>query len=369
MDEERQKRRQRAIETIASAVDPVAGMSHPREARPREEATMLEATKSQRLMDLKARFEEGATFTIERIVSEYGVTRRTANRDLNDLAAAHVELATQPGPDGRKLWQAASRSRRFSVTYSLTELMALFLGRRFFDFLSGTLLEEDFDKVLSRVESQLGRAKDRERASKLGRKLYLVHEGPKKLPRRSRDVLDDCLDGLLKEERLAVHYRSSSGKESDYTLCPYTLVAFKRGLYLIAAVDEWDGRIGRFALERIRRAKWLRGQGFEYPKKYDPETFLANALFLETGEPREVEILFTPGTRPFVEFRKYHRTQKLEVLPDGRVRLTMRVPVGDETKYWVLSFGGNAEVVSPPELRKSVAAELSRAAGQYRADT
>jgi len=327
---------------------------------------MFEATKAQRLMELKARFEEGAAFTIDKIVNEYGVTRRTANRDLLDLAAFHVELEAQVGADGRKLWQAASRSRKFSVTYTLTELMALFLGRRFFDFLSGTLLEEDFDKVLARVETQLGRAKDREKARKLGQKLYLVHEGPKKLPKRSREILDDCLDGLLKEEKLAVHYRSSTGKESDYTLCPYTLVAFKRGLYLIAAVEEWEGRIGRFALERIQKADWKRGEGFEYPEKYDPEKFLADALFLETGKTENVEILFTPGTRPFVEFRKYHRTQKIEVLKDGRVRLTMKVPIGDETKYWVLSFGSNAEVVSPKELREKVAAELRRGIEKYK---
>jgi len=49
-------------------------------------------------------------------------------------------------------------------------------------------------------------------------------------PSRHREILDDCLDGLLKEEKRAVHYKSSTGMESDYTLCPYTLVAFKRGL-------------------------------------------------------------------------------------------------------------------------------------------
>jgi hypothetical protein len=53
------------------------------------------------------------------------------------------------------------------------------------------------------------------------------------------------------------------------------------------------------------------------------------------------------ATRPFVEFRKYHRTQKIELLEDGRTKLTMSVPVGDEVTYWVLGFGGNAEVVSP----------------------
>lgn len=330
---------------------------------------MKEANKAQRLMDLKGRFAEGACLTMDRIVEEYGVARRTVNRDLLELGDAGLDLAPEIGADGRKLWRVSTRSRKFNVSYSLTELMALFLGRRFFDFLAGTLLEEDFDKVLRRVETQLGRDRDRERANKLGRKLYLVHEGPKMLPKRGRAILDDCLDGLLNEDKLAVHYKSAKGRASDYTLSPYTLVAFKRGLYLIAAVDEWEGGVGRFALERIQRARWLRGEGFEYPEGYDPERFLASALFLETGEPERIEILFSPGTRPFIEFRKYHRTQKLEVLDDGRVRLTMRVPVGDEVVYWVLSFGGNAEVVSPPALRERVSAEVAKLAKQYGQNT
>lgn len=36
---------------------------------------MPEITKAQRLMELKARFEEGAAFTIEKIMNECCVTR------------------------------------------------------------------------------------------------------------------------------------------------------------------------------------------------------------------------------------------------------------------------------------------------------
>lgn len=327
---------------------------------------MPDRSKARRQMDLKSRFEDGACFTIEQMISEYGVTRRTANRDMNDLTDVGLDLVAEDAGGGYKMWRAAPRSQKYHVSYSLTELMALFLGRRFFDFLSGTILEESFDKVLARVESQLTKREHREQAEKLRRKLYLVHEGPKKLPKRGRVILDDCLDGLLKEQKVRVRYTSSKGNVHDVTLRPYTLVAFKRGLYLFAAVEEWNGVVARFALERMKSAKWLRGESFDYPGNFDPEKFLASALYLETGVPEPIEVLFSSGTRPFVEFRKYHRTQKIEVLEGGRVRLTMRVPIGDEVAYWVMSFGANAEVVSPPALRNRVAEELARAAGQYR---
>jgi len=262
---------------------------------------MPDATKAQRQLDLKARFEEGASFTVEGMMSEYGITRRTANRDLLDLGAAGLELAFDEIDNGVRLWHAAMRAQKYRVTYSLTELMALFLGRRFFDFLSGTILEEQFDRVLSRVESQLGRREHRVEAGKLGKKLYLVHEGPKKLEERNREILDEILTGLLKEQKLRVRYTSAKGTAHELTLRPYTLVAFKRGLYLLAAVEEWNGVVARFALERVERADWMKDERFDYPETFDPENYLENALFLQTGDPAPVEIVFNAGTRPFVE--------------------------------------------------------------------
>jgi predicted DNA-binding transcriptional regulator YafY len=322
-------------------------------------------TKARKLTELKARFEDGARFTIGRIMEDYGVTRRTANRYINELEEMGLDLAREARDDGQKVWQATTRGQKLRVTYSLHDVMALFLGRSFFDFLAGTTLEERFGRVLSQVESQLARREDQKEAQKLGKKVFLVHEGPKKLSPKKRELLDLCLTGLLREQKIRVSYVPAGGKPAVLVLRPYTLVAFKRGLYLIAAAEEWGGKTYRFALERMQDVEWLRGQGFAYPADFSPEKFLRTALYIQTGEPEPVEIEFTPGTRPFVEWRKYHHTQKLEFLEDGRVRLTMKVPVNDETLYWVLSFGANAKVIGPERLEAMVAAELRKAAGQY----
>ncbi|MDD5306027.1 MAG: WYL domain-containing transcriptional regulator [Deltaproteobacteria bacterium] len=326
---------------------------------------MDDRTKARKLTDLKARFEDGGRFTIGRIIEDYGVTRRTANRYINELEEMGLDFVSEMRDDGQKVWQATVRGQKLRVTYTLHDVMALFLGRTFFDFLAGTTLEERFDRVLSSVESQLSRREDQKQARKFCKKLFLVHEGPKKLPAKKRELLDWCLTGLLKEQKIRVDYVAASGSRSSLVLHPYTLVAFKRGLYLIAAVEEWGGQIYRFALERMADVEWMSGEKFEYPESYTPEKFLKSALYIQTGKPEPVEIEFTAGTRPFVEYRKYHHTQKLEVRKNGRVRLTMKVPVNDETLYWVVSFGANARVVGPKSLKEMVAAELRKAAGQY----
>jgi hypothetical protein len=92
-------------------------------------------------------------------------------------------------------------------------------------------------------------------------------------------------------------------------------------------------------VERIKSAKWLKGERFEYPKDYNPEDFFDNALHIAPGEPVSIELIFTRGTKPFIQIRKYHKSQKLKALPDGRLQMTLKAPVNFDTLNWILSFG------------------------------
>ena len=90
-------------------------------------------------------------------------------------------------------------------------------------------------------------------------------------------------------------------------------------------------------------------------------------MWAEDRSVREGEeaLVFSQGTKPFIKYRKFHRNQRLKDLDDGRVRMTLKIPVNFETVNWVLSFGSNVEVVSPKELRDEVLGELRRAVGLY----
>jgi proteasome accessory factor B len=328
---------------------------------------MADRTKVRRLFDLYGRFQNHARLTVAQLMRDYGVNRRTVNRDLNDLAEVGLDLTAEELPDGRKVWSLAGRSRRIQVPYNLTDLTALFMGRRLFDFLRGTLLEESLDKVYETIENQLLKTRDFVRARDLSRKVYLISEGLKELAPEQVEHLDAVLTGLLEQKLLDVHYVSSRGEAEDLRVLPYTLVAYKRGLYLLARVEGGE-ELRTFALERIRAAEWIRGSSFELPEDYDPEQHFRSALFISPGAPVRVELLFTATSEPFVSVRKFHRSQQLTKLRDGRLRMRLEVPAGPgdfEIVNWVLSFGANVEVVRPKALRQRVRDELERAARCY----
>ncbi len=325
---------------------------------------MAEIPKARRLYELHERFLGGAKLTNENIRDAYGVTRRTANRDIEDLIESGLELEHETLASGLRVWCVPSKSREIKVRYSLRDVMSLFLGRRFFDFLENTILEDSFERVYTRIEEQLIRAEDLAHAKKLSQKVYLVHEGPKKLPKKAVDILDECLSGLLNEKKLRIGYRKSSGVLRRYLIHPYSLVAYKRGLYLVALVEE-KGAQRVFNLERITSATWLRKEPFKYPRDYDPERFFENAMFIVPGEPEHVELSFSATTEPFIKIRKFHPTQKLTKRDDGRLKMTLAVPIKFEVVNWVLSFGPHVEVVRPPSLRQLVREALANALAQY----
>lgn len=326
---------------------------------------MAEAEKAYRLIDLYRRFMNGDRLTMRRIIDDYGVNRRTVQRDLEALRdIGALDLVHEDLTNGTRTWSLKERHRKIDITYSIHDVMSLFLGRRMFDFLENTPLEDSIRRVYGQIEGKLRQPRDRLRAETLSQKIYLIHEGPKKLKVKSQDILNTCLDGLLKDEKIKIRYRASNGKDSRCVLNPYTLTAYKRGLYLVARVEE-KNEIRVFSLERIRRAEHLKGDKFIYPKSFDPDAYFKSALFITIGTPEPVELRFTSGTKPFIEIRKFHKTQKLKTLKDGRIQMNLRAPVNFETVNFVLSFGKHVEVIKPPSLRDLVREALRDALAQY----
>jgi proteasome accessory factor B len=331
---------------------------------------MVQKTKYNRLFHLHQRFTNHARLTIIQMMEDYDINRRTANRDINDLALLGVHLESETLDNGLKTWFLPASSRKITVPFNLTDLAALFMGRRLFDFSKGTLLEESLEKIYQSIETQLTRQKDFIRLKDLKRKVYVINEGPKRLKPRQVEQLDEILTGLLNNKMVKFEYKRIDGTVNKRTVAPYTLISYKRGLYLLALPDGNDqGDTRTYAIERINKAEALRGTSYKLPKDFNPETHFKNAFFLQTGTPVKVELLFSANSAPFILTRRFHHSQKIKKLDDGRLKMTLKVPAGEnnfEIINWIMSFHQHVEVLAPESLRASVKKCLHTALKQYR---
>lgn len=316
---------------------------------------------ARRLHEVRTLLDSSGGVSVYDIAERFRVSVRTAIRYLRALEAAGEPLYEEM-VGRRKVWRLTPNARRESIALTAGQMSALFLSRRVFDFLEGTGFKEDIDEVFDKLEATLKR-KDFIATKNLDRKIFDVNEAPHLYEGRTEDV-NDIMTALLREHRLRVTHGSVSKGRTPFLLDPYSLIVYKKGLYL-AGQSHHHQQIRTFSLDGFRHVEWLKGQKFEYPPDYHPAKLSEGAFGLIPGPRARVRIFFDEEVARFVRRRRWHPTQKIKRVPGG-AELTMEVSGTVELVSWVLEFGDKAEVLEPQVLREEVAAVLDRAASRYR---
>jgi len=156
------------------------------------------------------------------------------------------------------------------------------------------------------------------------------------------------------------YYAASKNEESERVIEPY-LIEIYRGSnpYVIAFCNKRED-FRDFRIDRIRKLKVL-DEAFQRDPSFNPEEYLASRFQYERGnEVFAVAIWFDVETAPFIRERRWHITQQIEEHPDESLTLRMEVPGLNDLKRWVLGYGKGAVVKEPPELVKSMQAEVDK---------
>ncbi|MEN0064756.1 MAG: WYL domain-containing protein [Myxococcota bacterium] len=296
------------------------------------------------------------------LIERFDLDARTLRRYLADLRELDLPVRDEGRGDERVI-SIDPRWRRTGVQLSLAEVLSLHFGRKLFNFLEGTSFAEDLEGAIERLEPAISRA-HQNLARQLDTKFLAVPEPTKDYRGQASEILDDLVTALVYNNPVEARYRNSNGVEGDRVLHPYTLATFRQGLYLFA-LDVDAGVVKTYAVERFVDALRRRGDHFELPKDWSPETHIAHAFGIISGSAQDVVIAFSERVMGYIRERTWHPTQAFRTLPDGRLELSMSVAVTVELQRWVQGFGSDAQVLSPLSLAQDVAASLAEAASQY----
>jgi len=103
-------------------------------------------------------------------------------------------------------------------------------------------------------------------------------------------------------------------------------------------------------LDRIAALRPLGGT-FEVPEEFRVSRFLEDAWSLYQGESRrEMVIYFDRSLTALIGNAHYHEGETIARLRTGDLEYRVTLAHVEEIARWVVSFGGLAKAVSPPEL-------------------
>jgi len=297
--------------------------------------------------------------TVPEIARRSEVNIRTSYRDLRALETMGVPVTEQ---DGR--WSIERDYFLPPVNFALDEAVALLLSARLmhrYTDLNDPPVAAAFVKLAAALPAPIA---------------AYVHETVRQMAERPPDpVYARVFSALVlawASRRVArIEYRARQQTlPSMRTIHPYLLEpsGFGHACYVIARDVERDA-IRTFKIERIRSCELLESQ-YQIPEDFDLRTYFSGSWgIMQTREADlvEVRLRFLPEVAGRVRESRWHPSQRLDEERDGAVVLTVRVAGTLEITPWILMWGDAVQVLSPAELRDSIAATAAAMAARYHA--
>ena len=162
---------------------------------------------------------------------------------------------------------------------------------------------------------------------------------------------------ILERRPLSFTYYNSAGETSRRTVEPARLV-FKAGCWYLSAFcrKRQDWRIFRL----VRMEDLVLEEG-SCPPRTPPEQLEAPM----PGDCRGVDLRLRFAPSAAWRVRDYFHPREVSVQPDGRLLVACTFPEDQWLLSFLLSFGGQLEVLSPVYWRDILKEELKKSLGVY----
>lgn len=169
---------------------------------------------------------------------------------------------------------------------------------------------------------------------------------------------------IAKERVIRFQYTDRKGAKTVRTVSPQHLIRYRDNWYL----DAWchnSNELRCFSLDCINEIKHD-NQPFVTVKDNELRTIYATSYGIFTGTPIGIAIIrFTGNAARYAQREIWHPEQKISKHKDGSVQL--HIPYNNATELIgaILTWGEEAEVISPVSLRKEIEKKIFKMYLQY----
>jgi proteasome accessory factor B len=299
--------------------------------------------------------------SVSELARHFEVTRRTIQRDLNDLHDAGVPLTDDEGDPPR--YMVIEGYYIPPIHLSLDDALSLFLAARLL-----ARYADDYDPHIPEALSKLaGVLPDPIQAH--------IHATIRDLATRDlerdstfADVLHTLALGWANGRVVRIrHQAAGSDNVHAYDFCPYFIEPSGVGnaTYAIGHASYFDD-VATFKVERICAAE-LTDETFDIPESFDGPALLRCAWGIMYGDDlQEVVLRFSPNVTRRVHESCWHPSQTIEDTDDGGCILRLQIARPKEMTYWIRGWGPEVTVLAPEWLRRQLAEEAARTVLLYR---
>jgi predicted DNA-binding transcriptional regulator YafY len=297
----------------------------------------------------------GRAYSLGQLSRMFSCSKQTVLRMLEQIEMTH-RLEVDSWLEGKEKWYRARTPReRPNVTLTIEEIQHLLLCRDIVWHWLPAVLREDIEDTIAKTAVLLPDYDGRTEAL-----TSLAGARPKGVVdySRSQAQVEGIMRALRERRVCEVAYHSPEReKPRVLTVAPYQILAYREGLYVRCRMEKALDEPEKFydptlALHRMKDVT-LTDRKFR-PIAVKPEDATGNGFGLSRGEPFRVVVEVIPKAAMYVRERTWSPDQVITPHEDGGLTLEFTANSRVEVLNWVLSFGGEATLREPQDLREEI---------------
>ncbi|UCD18330.1 MAG: YafY family transcriptional regulator [Candidatus Zixiibacteriota bacterium] len=290
------------------------------------------------------------------IARECEVTERTIYRDIVALSEANVPIYYDRG------YKFASENFLPPLNFTASEYVILKTALESTPLHRNARARQIIKSIRSKIESSLS-------SQVKNARLYTSDatrvEIKSTIPDGDAVGFYSAVEQAIKEHRvLILTYDSIESGQSMREVEPYFLIFIERAFYFIGFCRLRQA-LRTFRIDRVKDIT-VTGQRFKPRRDINPAGYFKDSWGVFSGEPVDVEIIFTGRAARVVRMGRHHPGEKVSALDENRLRYRVRVSGVEEISRWIMGFGGEATVIRPRELREEVAGQAKKILKNYK---
>lgn len=302
--------------------------------------------------------------TIAEMAHETGVVERTIRRDLNVLQQAGFPIRdVRVSAHGRRHWSLETENELHDLKFNWDEAIALYFARRHLDPLAGTVLWTSLASAFKKIRASMSEGA-LHHLERMQDAFHFIQFGTSCYDDKA-EMIDQLSIAVEDNLITLISYQSRTATEPvTYEVTPYGVIYYRHSLYFIAYSHDHE-TVRIFKVDRLESVELTQLKS-QRPPDFDLAQYFEHSfgIFPGAGNIQTVKIRFAPRLARIITESRWHPSQSITHNSDGSVILTLELADLTEVKSWILSFGPNAIVLEPPQLREEIIAELTQSLAQ-----
>jgi len=319
---------------------------------------------SVRLIQLYALLASGGRpYSLGRLADVFGCSRQTILRMMEQLELVDGFKIEQWREGRENMYRVKARQSIPALRLNEDALRHLLLCRDIVRHVLPKPLQEEIEVTIGAATVLLGSNGHSRAALESGAESFgkgTIDYTP------FQDYLDAVQSAMHGKRLCRVRYLSRHGAHpKSYIVAPVSILAFREALYLhcvvcIPAGAPAEQNSRTFAIHRIRGLEILEQRFGKLPEVEE-----SGAFGFRYHKPIQVRVAFSTQAADYVRERTWSADQRIRNRKGGGILLTFTTTSRQEALAWVLSFGSDAELLEPKELREEIREVAKEMAGIY----